>query len=168
MLTVQIGLPPGRYAEQPARSAFYARVFGALESADGVRSAGAAEVTPLTGNNWTAPLIRPEQPTLEGQRPPEVGWQLASGGYFKSLQIPLREGRLFDARDTLDSPPVVIVSDALAARFFPARTPSASGFASTMARPRSSAASATFAVPRSPTHRAPISTFRSSGRTPTA
>ena len=119
VLTVQIGLPPGRYTEQPARSAFYARVFGAIESVEGVQSAGAAAVTPLTGNNWTAPLIRPEQPTPEGQRPPEVGWQLASSGYFRSLQIPLREGRLFDARDTLDSPPVVIVSDALAARFFP-------------------------------------------------
>ena len=34
-----------------------------------------------------------------GERPPEVGWQLASNGYFKALQIPLVAGRLFDDRD---------------------------------------------------------------------
>ena len=34
-----------------------------------------------------------------GERPPEVGWQLASNGYFKALQIPLVAGRLFDERD---------------------------------------------------------------------
>ena len=123
VLTVQIGLPPGRYAEQPARSAFYARAFDALESIDGVQSAGAAVVTPLTGNNWTAPLVRPEHPIPDGQRPPEVGWQSASSGYFRSLRIPLREGRLFDARDTLQSPPVVIVSDSIAERFFPGENP---------------------------------------------
>jgi predicted permease len=80
-------------------------------------------VTPLTGNNWTAPLVRPEHPIADGQRPPEVGWQSASGGYFRALQIPLREGRLFDARDTIDRPPVVIVSDAIAGRFFPGENP---------------------------------------------
>jgi predicted permease len=123
VLTVQMGLPPGRYTAQPARSAFYARVFSAIESVEGVQSAGAAAVTPLTGNNWTASLERPEHPIPAGQRAPQVGWQLASGGYFRSLQIPLREGRLFDARDTLDRPPVVIVSDALATQYFPGENP---------------------------------------------
>jgi putative ABC transport system permease protein len=48
-----------------------------------------------------------------------VGWQAASAGYFRALGIPLREGRLFEWRDQPKGPPVVIVSDALAARYFP-------------------------------------------------
>jgi putative ABC transport system permease protein len=123
VVTLQVGLPVGRYREQPARSAAYQRLFAALESLPGVETVGAAAVTPLTGNNWTAPLVRPEQPLADGQRPPEVGWQSASGGYFRALQIPLRAGRLFDARDTIDTPPVVIVSDALAERHFPGEDP---------------------------------------------
>jgi putative ABC transport system permease protein len=80
-------------------------------------------VTPLTGNNWTVPIVRPEHPIPAGQRPPDVGWQSASGGYFKTLGIPLRAGRLFDARDLPKGPPVVIISDAIAERFFPGEDP---------------------------------------------
>ena len=79
---------------------------------------GAGVVTPLTGNNWTVPLQRPEHPLGPGERAPDVGWQLASNGYFRALQIPLRAGRLFDDRDGPDAPPVVIVSESLAARYF--------------------------------------------------
>ena len=64
-----------------------------------MQEVGTAIVTPLTGNNWTSPFERPEQPVPAGERPPEVGWQLASNGYFKALQIPLVAGRLFDERD---------------------------------------------------------------------
>ena len=118
VLTVQIGLPSGRYADPPARRAFYDRAFAALEQLPEVETVGAAVVTPLTGNNWTVPLQRPEHPVPSGQRPPDVGWQQASGGYFRALQIPLRSGRLFDARDTDKSPAVVIISDAIAQRYF--------------------------------------------------
>jgi putative ABC transport system permease protein len=90
-----------------------------LEQLPEVESVGAAAVTPLTGNNWIVALERPERPLAPGQRPPEVGWQAASAGYFRALGIPLRAGRLFDRRDVPDGAPVVIVSDALAARHFP-------------------------------------------------
>jgi predicted permease len=123
VLTVQIGLPAGRYTEQPARSAAYERIFSALDALPEVDTVGAAVVTPLTGNNWTAPLVRPEHPIPAGQRAPDVGWQSASQGYFRALRIPLRDGRLFDARDGPESPQVAIVSDALAARHFPGENP---------------------------------------------
>jgi putative ABC transport system permease protein len=123
VVTLQVGLPAGRHPDQPARSAAYRRLFASIAALPGVEGVGAAAVTPLTGNNWTAPLVRPEQPLAPGQRAPEVGWQSASGGYFTALRIPLRAGRLFDARDTIDTPPVVIVSDALAERYFPGEDP---------------------------------------------
>lgn len=123
VVTLQLGLPAGGYREAPARSAAYDRLFAAVAALPNVESVGGAAVTPLTGNNWTAPLVRPERPLAPGERAPEVGWQLASAGYFRALRIPLRAGRLFDTRDTPDSPPVVIVSDALAARYFPGEDP---------------------------------------------
>lgn len=119
VLSMQIGLPSGRYPDALARRALYERMFAAIDAVAGVDEVGVAAVTPLTGNNWVVTLQRPERPLPAGQRPPEVGWQAASGGYFRALQIPLRAGRLFDARDVPKGPPVVIVSDTLAARHFP-------------------------------------------------
>jgi putative ABC transport system permease protein len=42
-----------------------------------------------------------------------------SPGYLEALGIPLREGRLFDARDRADSPRVALISESLARSRFP-------------------------------------------------
>lgn len=119
VLTMDVAFPPERYKEEGAREALYARVFSSLQGVPGVEKVGVAAVTPLTGNNWTVGLERVERPVPAGERPPEVGWQAASGGYFQALQIPLISGRLFDRQvDRPGSPPVVIISDALAKQHF--------------------------------------------------
>lgn len=118
VLTLQVSLPEGRYDADDARRAFYGRAFEAIDALPDVDTVGAAMVTPLTGNNWTAPLQRVDRPLAAGERPPEVGWQMASRGYFGALQIPLRAGRLFDPRDAT-GPAVVIISETAATRHFP-------------------------------------------------
>lgn len=123
VLTLQVSIPAARYATPAARADFYGRAFAALEGLPEVDRVGAAAVTPLTGNNWTAPFERADQPVPRGQRPPDVGWQAASNGYFAALGIPLRAGRLFDARDAEPAPRTVIVSESIARRFFPADDP---------------------------------------------
>ena len=123
VVSVQIGLPPGRYPTADARRAFYDRAFAAIEAVPGIEAVGAGVVTPLTGNNWTAPLERPEHPIAQGERPPDVGWQSATGEYFRVLRVPLRAGRLFDARDRPDTQSVVIVSEGLAAQYFAGENP---------------------------------------------
>ncbi len=122
VLTVQLVLPEGRYDGDEARRAFYARAFADIDALPDVTTVGAAMVTPLTGNNWSVPLQRVEHPVAPGERPPQVGWQLASEGYFRALRIALRAGRLFEAGDATGLP-VVIVSEAVATRFFPGETP---------------------------------------------
>jgi len=119
VMTMSVQLPTNRYRERGAREGFYTQAVAQIKAIPGVQEVGMAAVTPLTGNNWTSPFERPEQPVAPGERPPEVGWQLASNGYFKALQIPLVAGRLFDDRDGPNAPPVVIVSEAIQKRFFP-------------------------------------------------
>jgi len=121
VLTVEFALPEGRYDAEDARRAFYARAFEELKALPSVESVGAAQVTPLTGNNWSAPLQRVDRPLPSGQRPPEVGWQMASRGYFDALRIPLRSGRLFERGDAT-GPAVVIISQSAADRYFAGET----------------------------------------------
>ena len=77
---------------------------------------------PLTGNRWTVPFERSDRRVPEGERPPDVGWQSASGGFFAALEIPLKSGRLFDDRDRPGGPQVVIVSESIERLFFPGDT----------------------------------------------
>jgi putative ABC transport system permease protein len=119
VMTMEIQIPADRYRAPAARREFYDRAFAVLKSLPMVQEAGAAVVVPLTGNNWTTSFERADQPVAAGERPPEVGWQVASEGYFKALRIPLLSGRLFNSQDTADSKPVVVISEAIQRRFFP-------------------------------------------------
>jgi putative ABC transport system permease protein len=123
VLTLQITLPAARYRTPDTVVDFYARAQPALEDIDGVNHAGTAEVVPLTGNNWTVALDRLDRPAPAGERPPDVGWQVASSGYFRALEIPLKAGRLFEDRDRLAPIVPVIISEAVAAQYFPGEDP---------------------------------------------
>lgn len=123
VLTVNIALPAFRYADAAARGDFYSRAFAALDSLPGVEAAGAGVVMPLTGNNWTIPFERADRPVPAGTRPPDVGWQSASGGYFKALGIPLLAGRLPEHRDALAPVAPVIISESIAREHFPEGSP---------------------------------------------
>jgi putative ABC transport system permease protein len=123
VLTMQVAVPADRYQAVEARQAFWDRTFESISNLPDVEAVGVAVVTPLTGNNWTSPFERADQPVPQGQRPPDVGWQAASGGFFRAMGIPLKSGRLFDERDTPTSPWVTIVSEAIGKRFFPGEDP---------------------------------------------
>ena len=123
VMTMQVQLPPGRYAQPDARRGVYDRLFAAFEALPGVEVVGAAAVTPLTGNNWTVPFERTDRPVPQGERAPDVGWQAASSGYFTAMNIPLKAGRLFQPSDTPTTPIVVIISEGIQQLFFNGENP---------------------------------------------
>jgi putative ABC transport system permease protein len=123
VLTLQISLPAARYRTPDTVVEFYSRAMRALEDLPEVNHAGTAEVVPLTGNNWTVALDRVDRPAPAGERAPDVGWQTASAGYFRALEIPLKAGRLFDDRDRLEQITPVIISEAIADRYFAGEDP---------------------------------------------
>jgi predicted permease len=118
VMTVTVAIPADRYRDAATSQPFYNRALPAVRAIPGVQAAGLAQVVPLTGNNWTVPFERTDRPVGAGQRPPEVVWLAATGGYFAALQIPLLAGRLFNDRDAPGTPTVVIVSRAIEQRFF--------------------------------------------------
>jgi len=123
VLTLQISLPAARYRTPDTVVDFYSRAMRAIEDLPEVNHAGTAEVVPLTGNNWTVALDRADRPAPAGERAPDVGWQTASAGYFRALEIPLKAGRLFEDRDRLEKIVPVIISEATADRYFAGEDP---------------------------------------------
>jgi putative ABC transport system permease protein len=119
VLTTEVQLPGDRYQSIESRQAFWTRAMDEVRALPGVEELGMAVVVPLTGNNWTVPFNRADVPVPEGERAPDVGWQSASGGFFRALDIPLLSGRYFDERDGPGNPPVVIISEAIEKEYFP-------------------------------------------------
>ena len=90
-----------------------------IESVPGVIAAANVPFLPLEGGFGLGfdvvgrPLAPGDQSTGG------AGWMFVSDSYFKVLEIPLVRGRLFNERDAKNSPPVVIVNQAFATKYWP-------------------------------------------------
>ncbi|HEY6946130.1 MAG TPA: ABC transporter permease [Candidatus Acidoferrum sp.] len=99
---------------------FLAQVLERLRGLPGVEAAGATSNIPLSGSNESTWSIQ-----LEGEVPkpiaqqPDVPTDIVTPGYFAALRIPLLRGRDFTNADRADRPRVIIISQAMAARFWP-------------------------------------------------
>jgi putative ABC transport system permease protein len=74
----------------------------------------AGEGLPLRGDIQTRDFTIPDKPGVSG----DIGFNAVSPSYFGTLGIPLLSGRAFDARDTPDTPPVMLLNARAARQFF--------------------------------------------------
>ena len=114
-----VSLPEARYPDPADRHRFYDAALAEIRSLPGVRSAAIASQLPLSGDPSEEGMLTPEG----RRRRPGDGLlthsqTTISPGYFSTLGIPLLAGRRFDERDDGSSQPVMIVSEAVAKRYW--------------------------------------------------
>jgi putative ABC transport system permease protein len=116
-------LLPGRYGSDTAIATFEKRVVDNLNVLPGVRSAAAINTLPLSnlGNNTTIDIV--DHPAATPADRPGVAYRVLAGPYFKTMGMHIVAGRDFSSSDTRDAPPVVILNQAAARRFFPGEEP---------------------------------------------
>ena len=123
IVTVQVGLPPQRYPDATRRILFFDRVLENLRAIPGVQAAAMASEMPLSGTVNGGGYIQEGAPFRGGRDVMMLFSRTVDQQYFRTLQIPLRRGRLFDARDTANSPLVAVISETTARRFWPNQDP---------------------------------------------
>ena len=122
ILTAQISLPRARYDEPHKINGFYEQLIERAGSLPGVQVAGIGMSLPPNQ------LSISDSFTIEGA-PPSLGTSapvpllFVSPGYFGALGVPVLSGRNFTATDRADAPPVVIINETLARRYFPNQNP---------------------------------------------
>ena len=95
---------------------YYTAVLERVRSLPGVQAAAFVRALPLTRSGRRG--FRIEGYAAKPGEDMELVINVVSDGYFETMQIPVRAGRTFDARDRANAPPVVVVNDILANRFF--------------------------------------------------
>jgi putative ABC transport system permease protein len=123
LLTARVELSPVRYHDNDVKRRFYENLLERLRSIPDVRSAATARALPMTGRleigDWSF--------ILEGQAasPPlptdwhPADWQVVSPDYFRTMGIPMLQGRDFAATDRLGTPGAMIVNRTLARQAWP-------------------------------------------------
>jgi putative ABC transport system permease protein len=119
VITMQINLPPFKYTTEAEQSAFFKQVIDRLGTLPGIESAGATTHLPLSGAEESGNITVEGQAEVDPAKSPIVDRRAISPGYFSAMSIPILKGRDFTEQDTAASGPVVIISESLAARFWP-------------------------------------------------
>ena len=125
VLTFDIGAPDSKSDTKERQWALVDAVLERAMQTPGAVSAGAVYLRPFAhgviGMDSNV-LVEGQPPTMESQsRNPILNWEVATPHYFHTMNIRLLQGRVFNDRDTQKAPPVVVVSQSLAARLWPGR-----------------------------------------------
>jgi putative ABC transport system permease protein len=128
ILTMNLSLPTVKYDTPVKRANFYRDLTERLESVPGVRSAGAVMFLPLRVSMLSFRIgvngfqIQGRQSVAQGQEP-MADYRIATPGYFNTIGIALRKGRLFDQHDDMDAKRVALINEAMAVKHFPRENP---------------------------------------------
>jgi putative ABC transport system permease protein len=128
ILTMNLSLPDSRYDTPLKRATFYKSLTERLETLPGVRSAGAVWFLPLRVSILSFrigvnPFTIQGRPPVPQDQQPQADYRMATPGYFNTMGIALRQGRLFDQHDDLDAKRVVLVNEALVRKHFAHENP---------------------------------------------
>jgi putative ABC transport system permease protein len=114
------------YREPSERVRFAREVMERLALLPNVKAAGMTSSVPLMetiGAEQAPVAVEGAPPAPAGASLPLVNYSVVAGRFFEALAIPLRNGRLFTARDDLGTPPVVAVNETFVRQFFPMADP---------------------------------------------
>jgi predicted permease len=122
LITMRVPLSRTKYESSEQQTAFYRGLLDRVRNIAGVNSLGAVDGLPFSDGGFDNSF------TIDG-RPEQPGQHLIAEirridqGYFSTMQIPLLQGRGFNESDRAGAPPVAIVSQAMARRYWPGESP---------------------------------------------
>ena len=123
-LTAEMYLPDAKYAAPGKARAFFRDAVTRVTQVPAVRAAGGVLLRPLAGpDGFDYPLSLEGMDAQTQRQQPLVNYEAITPGYFQAVGIPVVQGRGVLESDDEISPKVVIVSAAMARRFWPNESP---------------------------------------------
>jgi predicted permease len=122
LLTMQVSLPSQRYGPDQM-AAFSQQLRERLQALPGAQSVALASDLPLSGSTSAGPIELEGQPATSTDGEIRMYRHRVTPGFFSTLGIPLVKGRDFTTGDHAQAPGVVIISEAMARRYWPNEDP---------------------------------------------
>jgi putative ABC transport system permease protein len=119
VLSLQMTLSRGRYAEPAAIAGFYSEALDGLRALPGVVGAGAVEYLPLSGLDGSSGFYVDGRPAPARADEQQTHYRSVAGDYFSVMGIELAAGRRFSDRDAAGAARVAIVNETMARQYWP-------------------------------------------------
>jgi putative ABC transport system permease protein len=122
LYTVRIELPYTKYDQLDKTLAFTNGLLDEVRRLPGVQAAALSANPPML-SGWQLNFMPEGAPPTDPSQQPGANYEVVAGDYFQALKINLIRGRMFNEHDRVDSPPVVIIDQALADMTFKGQDP---------------------------------------------
>jgi putative ABC transport system permease protein len=122
LLTAEFRLPAAKYATAEQITAFMGQAIINVRAVGGVKLAALVRSVPLSGNWGRSTYVSDVHPEVEAAAAPVTQQNTVTDGFFRTMGIPLLEGRDFDDRDRADGVQVAIVNRTLARHTWPGQS----------------------------------------------
>jgi putative ABC transport system permease protein len=119
VLVFNLNLPSVKYPSDTSQFLFARQLSPRLNAIPGVKAAGVTTVLPFGGGWSTASINVENYVTPPGQNGPWGDIRSVSPKFFEALRIPLKRGRFFTDADDQNAPPVTIIDEVFARKYFP-------------------------------------------------
>jgi len=122
LFSARLELPWKTYTDREKVGVYTKALLEKVAAIPGVQSAGIGSNAPLMGG-WQTGFWREEKGRPAPADMLNSDLEVVTGDYFQTFKVPLLRGRLFNERDTKDSPRVIIIDQAMAEQYFPGEDP---------------------------------------------
>jgi putative ABC transport system permease protein len=123
LLTMQVQTSGHRFDDDSATHRFFAQALNAVRQVPGVAAAAFTSQLPLSGDFEKYGVQFESIPAGNSEEDQSAFRYAVSPGYFETIRIPLRRGRLLDAHDVASAPRAVLINESFARRKFRGRDP---------------------------------------------
>ncbi len=124
VLTFRLSLPETKYPDGAARRAFLDALRERLSALGGVSASGLVTTLPLDQERMITLLDIEGRPRVpDPMRMPRASVRIVSPDLFRAMGIRLSSGRALAEGDEVGAPPVVVINESLAKRYFEGEDP---------------------------------------------
>lgn len=122
--TIRFSLPQTGYDDVATIVHFFDQVHSRASAIHGIKSDALVSILPLAPKSISfVHFTRPDRPPAKPEDTPTTNYRIVTSEYFRTMGIPLLDGRSFTESDDAEHPPVAIVSTIVAKNHFPDRSP---------------------------------------------
>ena len=123
ILTARLNLPPLNYQDDAKVTAFMNQLEERVKALPGVVSVAELGWTPVVGDGGNWSIMLDGRVVKDIASAPSAAPQQVTSGFFETLGNRLVRGRGFSAQDRADAPPVAVINEAMAKKFWPGQDP---------------------------------------------
>jgi putative ABC transport system permease protein len=123
VLTAQLPISEKRFPVADDLNAYLRQVVANVASVPGVHDVALTSALPMEGWGYGMPFQRADQPLVDRANRKPCFFKMVSPSYFTTLGMTLKKGRGLNERDVKGMPPVTVINETMARKYFAKEDP---------------------------------------------